>query len=181
MSRIASFEDMPPVMKGRSLDPVAPTAERGNKAVFDAVLYPNRSLPNAGFVAVMTVIVGVYAVLSVFAYVIGAWPVVGFCGVDAFLVWLAFRLSYRQGRLHERVLVTPEDMWVSRVLPSGHEMRWRLQPFWTRVEFDRPARHESQLCVTSKGRTLVLGAFLSPPEWDEFAKALQHALQKMRG
>ncbi|HRX40065.1 MAG TPA: DUF2244 domain-containing protein, partial [Parvularculaceae bacterium] len=148
---------------------------------FDAILYPNRSLPNAGFVAVMAVVIFVNLSLGLTFFLIGAWPVIGFCGLDIFLVWLAFKLSYRQGRLHERVRVTPEAMWVSRVLPSGHETRWRLHPFWTRVSIDKPVRHESQVRVTSKGRTLILGSFLSPRERGEFADALSAALQRAKG
>ncbi|MFQ5562030.1 MAG: DUF2244 domain-containing protein [Parvularculaceae bacterium] len=181
MSRAAVIEDMPPVARGRAAALPGPAPAREDQDCFEAVLYPHRSLPNAGFVAVMAVVIGVNLTFGLLFYSIGAWPVLGFCGLDIFLVWLAFRLSYRQGRLHERVRLTRGEMWVSRVTPSGHEMRWRLQPYWTRVEIDRPSRHDSQIRVTSKGRTLVLGAFLSPPERCEFADALQQTLARMRG
>lgn len=149
-------------------------------ALFDAVLYPNRSLPNAGFVAVMTVVIGANFIFGTYFYAIGAWPVIGFCGLDVFAVWLAFKLSYRQGRLCERVRITREEMLVARVLPSGHETRWRLQPYWTRVSIERPVRHESQVRVTSKGGVLILGAFLSPEERGRFADALSGALGRAR-
>lgn len=169
---------MAPALAGRARDlPAAPAA---GEALFDAILYPNRSLPNAGFIAVMAVVIGFNLTFGMFFYMLGAWPVLGFCGLDIFLVWLAFRLSYRQGRLRERVRVSIDAMWVSRVLPSGHEMRWRLQPYWTRVRIDRPVEHESQVKVQSKGRTLVLGAFLSPPERSAFATALAAALATAR-
>ncbi len=177
----ASFEDMQPTLKGRMGDLPEPADLKDDGEAFEAVLYPNRSLPNAGFVAVMAVVIAVNLTLGLSFYAIGAWPVLGFCGLDIFLVWLAFKLSYRQGRLHERVRVTPEEMWVARVLPSGHETRWRLQPYWTRVELDEPARHESQIRVTSKGQTLILGSFLSPQERDRFARALARALGRAKG
>lgn len=180
MSRARSIEDMAPVMKGRALEPVVPARCGENPALFDAILYPHRSLPNAGFIAVMAVVIAVNLTLGLSFYLIGAWPVLGFCGLDIFLVWLAFRLSYRQGRLHERVRIEPDAMWVARVLPSGHETRWRLHPFWARVSIDRPVKHESQVRVTSKGRTLILGSFLSPRERGEFAEALAAALARAR-
>lgn len=179
MALASIIEDMAPTEKGRARDLTdAPAAVEGN--IFDAILYPNRSLPSAGFLAVMTVVIGVNLTLGLVFYSIGAWPVVGFCGLDVFLVWLAFKLSYRQGRLHERVRVSPDAMWVSRVLPSGHETRWRLQPYWTSVSIERPIEHESQVRVLSKGRTLVLGSFLSPLERGEFADALDAALARAR-
>lgn len=182
MSRVETMETMPPVVKGRAsaasgLDDIAPD---GEPSLFDAVLYPNRSLPNSGFLAVMAVVIGSNLFFGTYFYLLGAWPVIGFCGLDVFLVWLAFKLSYRQGRLRERVRITEDDMWVARVLPSGHETRWRLQPYWTRVSIDQPVRHESQVRVTSKGGILILGSFLSPEERGRFAEALSDALGRAR-
>lgn len=174
------IEDMAPEITGRALDLPAPPTPARDDNLFDAVLFPHRSLPNSGFIAVMTIVIAVNLTLGVYCFVIGAWPVIGFCGLDVFFVWLAFKMSYRQGRLHERVRVTPDEMWVSRVLPSGHESRWRLQPFWTEVRIDRPVEHESQVQVVSKGRTLILGSFLSPEERGEFADALVSALTRLR-
>jgi uncharacterized membrane protein len=180
MLRIGSIEDMAPAVAGRALAPLAPEEASDEGALFDAFLYPNRSLPNTGFAALMAVVIAVNLFLGLTFFAMGAWPILGFCGLDVFLVWLAFKLSYRQGRLHERVRVAPGEMWVSRVLPSGHETRWRLQPHWTRVSIEKPVKHESQVRVTSKGRTLILGSFLSPRERGEFAEALAAALHRAR-
>jgi uncharacterized membrane protein len=180
MRSVAAYEDMPPDAKGRAADlPLEPLAGHDDEEGFDAVLFPHRSLPNAGFAAVMAIVISVNLTLGVYFYSIGAWPVLGFCGLDIFFVWLAFKLSYRQGRLHERVLVRPGEMLVSRVLPSGHETRWRLQPAWARVVIEHPGDHECAVRVVSKGRSLVLGAFLSPDERVEFGKALQAALTRV--
>ncbi len=153
--------------------------EYQNDGAFEAVLYPNRSLPNLGFALVMSVVIIANLLFGLYFFAIGAWPVIGFCGLDVALVWLAFKISYRQGRLHERVRITPDMVWVSRVLPSGHETRWRMQTYWTHVIIDDPVRHESQLQLRSKGRTLVIGAFLSPGERGELAAALQKAMTRL--
>ena len=181
MRRVEQIETMARVAKGRAssasgLDDV----EHAGPSLFDAILSPNRSLPNTGFVAVMSIVIASNLFFGSYFYIIGAWPVVGFCGLDILAVWLAFKISYRQGRLRERVRVTEDDMWVARVLPSGHETRWRLQPYWTQVEIDRPVRHESMVRVVSKGRVLILGSFLSPKERGRFAEALAGALGRAR-
>lgn len=172
----AAFEDMPPDEKGRALNP-APESASGD-AMFDAVLYPNRSLPNAGFLAVMGVVIGANIFFGIYFFSIGAWPVIGFCGLDVFLVWLAFKLSYRQGRLRERVIVREGDLRVLRILPSGHESRWRLQPHWARVVIDREGEHEARVRIVSKGRSLVLGAFLAPQERVTFGRSLAAAIAR---
>ena len=183
MRRVHHIETLAPDMKGKGSDPadlVDPMGTDSGRHVFDAVLYPNRSLPNSGFRLVMGVVIGAHILFGSYFFAIGAWPVLGFFGLDILAVWLAFKLSYRQGRLHERVRITEDEMLVARILPSGHETRWRLQPFWTRVHIERPVGHESQVKVTSKGGTLLLGAFLSPDERGRFADALAQALGRCR-
>ena len=169
---------MPPVARGRALDEkfhdIAPNV--GDYLIFDGLVYPNRSLPNVGFVIVMGIVIAVNLLIGVFFISLGAWPVLVFGGLDILLVWGAFKLSYRQGRLHERIRITANEIWVSRVAPSAHETRWRLQPYWTTVECDAKPRDDTQIRLVSKGKTLILGAFLSPPERVELANALRDAL-----
>lgn len=169
---------MAPAVTGRARDLPPDGADR--PCLFDALLFPHRSLPNAGFIAVMTVVIGVNVTLGTVFFVLGAWPVLGFCGLDILLVWAAFKLSYRQGRLHERVRVTSDALSVSRVSPSGHESRWIMQPYWTSLLIRRPIDEESQIKLQSKGRTLVVGSFLSPDERGAFAEALTMALDNAR-
>lgn len=177
MNRRRDIEDMAPDLAGRAAGLSWPAAAG---AVFDAILTPNRSLPRRGFIAVMAAVAGCSAAVSAGFFIAGAWPVIGFCGLDVLLVWAAFKLSYRQGRLKERVRLTRDHLLVSRILPSGHETRWRLDPRSTRVAIDRPVGHESQVRVLSKGRTLILGSFLSPEERGDFADALRAALGGLR-
>lgn len=179
MTRFPSYEDMPPSEKGKAL--ALRNEDMSSNTDFDAVLYPNRSLRNSGFVAVMSIVIGANAVFGAYFWAIGAWPVIGFCGVDVFLVWLAFKLSYRQGRLRERIQLAAGAMMVSRVLPSGHESRWRIEPYWARVIVDNPDAHEAQVRVVSKGRSLILGSFLSPKERVGLGEALAGALARCRG
>jgi uncharacterized membrane protein len=175
-----AIEDMPPAAIGRAAghapDPVADEDDFR----FHALLYPNRSLSRDGFKRVLGVVILVNLVNGVVYFTLGAWPVAFFCGVDILLVWLAFQMSYASGRKHERLMLTEEALWVSRVLPSGHETRWRLDPFAARVEIERPVRHETQLRLRQRGRTLVIGSFLSPKERGELADALDTALKRAR-
>ncbi|MEL7201736.1 MAG: DUF2244 domain-containing protein [Pseudomonadota bacterium] len=180
MAQTKTIETLAPDAKGRHLDlprlDAVPTAGK----TFEALLYPNRSLPNRGFVVLMAVVIAVNVCMGIVFTLNGAWPVLVFGGLDILLVWAAFKTSYAQGRLHERIRVTADEIVVSRVLPSGHEMRWALHPFWTDLQIDDPIRHESQLCLRTKGKVLILGTFLSPDERLAFAKRLQDAITQAR-
>ena len=180
MHRAATIETMPPTVAGRARldgpDPVSGDADFR----FHALLYPNRSLSRDGFVRVLAVVVAVNVFNAAVYLNVGAWPVAFFCGIDVLVVWLAFRISYAQARRHERVMMTDDALWVSRVLPSGHETRWKLSPHWARVTIDRPVEHETQLRITQGGKTLIVGSFLSPKERGELADALDAALTALR-
>lgn len=170
MSRV--IEDWP-----ADAEPVPPAAGR---VYFDAVLRPNRSLTNVGFWALMGAVLVMSFSAGLFYVAIGAWPVLGFFGLDVAAIWLAFRLSYRQGRLAETVRVTAARTDVRRVHPSGHVTHWSTPTAWARVSIDRPVRHDSQVRLRAHGRTLVLGAFLAPDERGTFADALAHAIAAAR-
>ena len=158
----------------------AQTQAAARPLLFDAVLIPRRSLPRAGFYAVMAVVGGASFILSLAFFLMGAWPVIGFFGVDVALLYVAFRLSYRSGRLRETLQLSYNSLTVRRVLPSGRAREWRFQPYWLRVEIDDPPQHHSPLTLTSHGRRLAIGAFLRTDERLELARALTAALRKLR-
>ncbi|MEO1042176.1 MAG: DUF2244 domain-containing protein [Pseudomonadota bacterium] len=180
MPATTTIETMQPTSVGKTTpmgpDPVA--AEDDFR--FHALLFPNRSLSADGFRRVLAVVIGVNLMNALIYFTLGAWPVAFFCGVDILIVWAAFKVSYAQGRRHERVMLTDDALWISRVLPSGHETRWKLSPHWTRVLIDDPVEHTTQLKLIEKGKTLILGSFLAPQERKELAEAIQAALQAFR-
>src|SRR5262245_10969759 len=59
--------------------------------LFSAVITPHRSLSRSGFLLVMLLIGGVSFVGGIVFYAIGAWPIVGFLGLDVLLLYWAFR------------------------------------------------------------------------------------------
>ncbi|MSO69543.1 MAG: DUF2244 domain-containing protein [Alphaproteobacteria bacterium] len=154
--------------------------EPENLYLFNAVLTPNRSLPSAGFWAVMAAVVMVSTGLGVFFALQGAWPVFGFFGLDIALLYLAFRWNYRAGRLTEIVQLNPDALVLRRVTARGQRSEWHFNPFWVRVELDEPLEPQSRLCLASHGDCVELGAFLSPEERLEFSNALKSALKACR-
>ena len=110
---------------------------------------------------------------------LGAWPIVGYFGLDVLLVYIAFRASYRSARMHEWVRLTEDTLTVERVGRRGERRRWQFQPFWLRVVLEE--RDETnRLVLTSHGRELVVGGFLAPAERRNLAAALKEALVRWR-
>ena len=148
--------------------------------IFDAVLHPYRSLSRRGFLLLMlTVALVGFAGGIAFVY-LGAWPITGFGLLELGLFYVMFELSYRSARLFERVRLTRDELVVERHEPNGEIRRWRFQTYWLRVAFDEPASHGSQLTLTSHGKQLTIGSFLTAPERADFARSLQAALAGLR-
>lgn len=147
---------------------------------FRAVLHPHRSLGPRGFLVLMLAIGGVSFVTGMVFLLMGAWPVFGFFGLDVALVYLAFKLNYRSGRLHELVELTPETLTVTRVHPSGKRESFDFNPYWVRVFVAEGPQGRTDLRLTSHGRELSFGRFLTDDERRDFSDALTGALIQAR-
>ena len=148
---------------------------------FHAVLTPYRSLGPRGFLILMAAL-GAISFGAGMAFVIaGAWPVMGFFGLDVLLVYLAFRLNYRSGRLYETVEVTPAQCIVTRVHPSGRQERFDCNPYWARVTLREWPDGRTALSIVAQGRELKFGRFLTDEERRDLAGALQEVLLEARG
>ena len=153
---------------------------RGEPLLFDALLTPHRSLGPRGFMIFMAAISAVSFTGGMVFFLAGAWPIVGFLGLDVLLIYLLFRANYRHGRRHEILELTRDRLTVRKVNHYGEERSYEFQPYWLRVTLDDPVRHESQLVLESHGRRLVIGSFLAPQERGELARALEKALAETR-
>lgn len=148
---------------------------------FRAVLTPHRSLGPTGFLILMAALSGMSFVTGVAFYLVGAWPVMGFLGLDVALVYFAFRLNYRSGRLYETVEITPAQLTVTRVHPSGRRETFDCNPYWARVNLREWPDGRTDLRIVSQGHELAFARFLTDGERRDFASALQGALQDARG
>ena len=147
---------------------------------FCAVLRPNRSLGPRGFAVLMAAVGGISFVAGMVFVAMGAWPVFGFLGLDALLIYFAFRLNYRDGRLRETVEIIDGEMRITRTHPSGREEEWTFEPSWARVDLRGDVETGNALSVVSHGRHLELARFLSHSERAEFADVLSDALARYK-
>jgi uncharacterized membrane protein len=148
---------------------------------FSAVLTPHRSLGPKGFLILMTALCAISFVTGLVFYLAGAWPVTGFFGLDVALVYLAFRLNYRSGRLYETVELTPSLFKWTRVHPSGRREQFDCNPYWARVNLREWPDGRTDLRIISQGKELAFARFLTDDERRDFADALKGALVDARG
>lgn len=149
--------------------------------IFSAVLTPHRSLHSTGFVILM-VVYGIASFASGIAFwLMGAWPVFGFLGLDVLLVYLAFRVNYARAAAYEEVTITPSALTVRKISHRGAVREWLLNPLWVRLERETIEEYGiERLYLVSRGKQLTVAAFLGPNEKASFAKALTNALNEAK-
>lgn len=156
------------------------TAPPPDPREFHAVLAPHRSLGPKGFLILMGLFGAVSFVAGIVFLSIGAWPVMGFFGLDVALLYVAFRLNYRSGRLYELVDLTPAILTVTRVHPSGRREEFAFNPYWVRVALSEKPDGRTDLRLASHGAEFSFGHFLNDDERRDFAAALTGALATAR-
>jgi uncharacterized membrane protein len=145
--------------------------------LFSAMLTPHRSLGGVGFLVLMGVISVVSFAGGVVFYIVGAWPVGGFFGLDVVLIYWAFRVNYRAAEAYEEVTVTPSALRVKKVTHRGEVAEWLLNPAWVRL--DRETHEDFGLLglfLVSRGKRLAVASFLDPAGRETFATALAAAI-----
>jgi uncharacterized membrane protein len=157
-----------------------PHAAPQDLARFSAVLTPHRSLGPKGFTVLMVAVCAISFATGLLFYMIGAWPVMGFMGLDVALIYVAFRLNFRALRLYETVDLTDEALTVTRVDPSGNAQSWNFNPYWVRLSLMPRRGRTTELSIASHGKRLVFASFLTDTERADFALALSSALSSAR-
>ncbi len=147
----------------------------------DALLQPNRSLSANGFRTVMLSMAAMSFFASLIFLSMGAWPVMGFFGLDVALIYLAFKVNFKSGeRERETVRVTAQEIAISKTCYRGQTGWWHVSPSFARVQVNQLNEYEAQVSLTAGGTTVPLATCLSSPERLAFAKALQTALDSAR-
>lgn len=158
-----------------------PGSSHSRPAGLHVVLSAHRSLGPTGFMALMVLFGGVSFITGMMFLTVGAWPVMAFFGLDVALVYIAFKLNYRAGKLHELVDLTPQTLTITRIHPSGMRENFDFNPYWARVALEEWPDGRTDLRIASHGQEFPFARFLNDDERREFADILRDALVANRG
>ena len=158
----------------------APEPAPSGPPSYDVVLRPHRSLSPVGFAVIMSILAVWSFVGGLVFWLAGAWPVIGFFGIDIALVYWAFRASYGQGRAAERLCLADGTLTVWRIDKRGAEERFAFPSYWLRITLEEDQNGPGQLILSSHGRHLSIGTFLAPDERAGLARELSAALLQAR-
>lgn len=151
----------------------------GQTIYMDAVLTPNASLSPAAFNLVMAIVAVMSFICGMMFMRMGAWPVLGFFGLDALALYAAFRIIRRRARQETRVRITAEQVDIRHSDHRG-ERTASFPSAFARVELEEPVRPTSWLRIEHGRTAYVIGRFLTPKERKALAEGLRAALQRAR-
>lgn len=112
---------------------------------------------------------------------LGAWPIVGFMGLDVALIWWALVAHQRDGKRYEEVTLWPDQLELKQVDGSGKHVLTRFNPYFVKLVIDRDFNERTTaLHLRTRDQDVVIGAFLNQDEKSSFAKAFGTALKRAR-
>lgn len=150
------------------------------KIYLDASLTPNRSLSPKAFAIVMAIVGSVSFLAGMMFVSIGAFPVIGFFGLDALAIYMAFRWSHRNLRQETRIRVTADAVDLTHRQGRKPVKNVSLPTAFARVKLALPERRPSELQLSYRNETWVIGRFLTPAERKSLKAAIETALHRAR-
>ena len=149
--------------------------------LFEAVSTPPAGLSARGMRWLCGLAAAVAMVPAVAFALLGAWPMLGFIGVELVLVLglVALHRRWRRAAV-ETVLLTEGRLVIRRADGRGRQERAELEPYWAQVTLEEAPGGVPLLHVGARGRSVELGRFLAPEEKRALAEALQAALRRYR-
>ncbi len=149
--------------------------------LFDARLTAHRSLNPAGFRIFMIATCCASALVSLPFYLMGAWPIVGFFGLDVAALYFAFRMNFRAAQAYEHFRLTYYQLCFARVSAAGLRREWRFTPSWVRLErIDDEDYGPQRLTLHCRDQRWDIARFLGPDQKAEFAGEFTKALAEAR-
>lgn len=151
------------------------------RPLFAATLTPHRSLSRRGFRFVIALAVVLASIPGMVFFSLGAWPVIGFMGLDVLLIWWALGASMNDSRKYEQVTLWPDQLEFRQVSGRGREQTLRFAPSSVKLVIDRDINERTTaLHLRTADSDTELGAFLHPDDKTSFAKVFGKALKKAR-
>ena len=144
--------------------------------LLDETLRPSPPM-EARTLLIILAVVAAFNIAFALSFVLrGAWPIAPFMGLDVALLAWAFRASTLAARRFEHVTLTPGLLSVEKHPAKGAVSKSTFNPYWVRVDLQRPTEFSNRVFLRSHGKEMQVGDFLAPAVRESFANALKTAL-----
>jgi uncharacterized membrane protein len=149
-------------------------------------IWPHRSLSRKGFVFLISILAGLLCTIGVGFFLAGAWPVIGFLGLELLVVWGAFNLNYRAAKVRETIETSTETLKIAHTDARGKSAITEFPVGWIRIHLspsvtpDVSTRYRQRVILSSHGRKAEVGAFLHPAEKAKLSREIDGMVSRSR-
>ena len=153
----------------------------GETILFEAVTKPPASLSARGLRWLCALGALAAAVPAVIFALMGAWPVLGFLGLEVAVVLGLVAAHRRWSRAAvESVRLTEGRLLIRRTDGRGRQESADLEAYWTQVTLEERAGVAPVVTASARGQRAEIGRFLAEADKRALADALQAALRRYR-
>ncbi len=113
-------------------------------------------------------------------FIMGAWPVLGFMGLEIILIYVAFKVLFKRSESYEHILLDKDKLKIFYNKKNVTLKEVELEPTWLQVKVEDIYKNKDVLTLSSHGKKIVLGNFLIPKERLKLAKKIRYGLNEWK-
>ena len=149
--------------------------------ILNIVLSPNRSLTKSTFFFIIILLLTISITLGIFFFTIGAWPVIGFFGLDIAIFSLIFYLHNKSLNISERIILTKNEMIIEKEKLFRKNLIVKFAPpNWINVTLKKSIYNKTRLIIHSHGSAIFVGDFLTKIEKINLANSIRSEINKFK-
>ena len=146
----------------------------------DIKIYPNQSLTPKGLLLLMFLITIPASFIGITFFILGAWPVLGFMGLEVLLIYIAFKVLFYKNKFYEHIILDKEKLSIFFKKQNNTITKIELEPTWLQVQIENIYENEDILTISSHGKKIILANFLIPEERAKLAKKIRYGLREWK-
>lgn len=143
-------------------------------------IWPHRSIGPKGIAALFGVLAASWAFAAYSVPKPMLWPIVLACAAAFIAVAVAYGSNIRAARAREILEIGPRNVHLHRIASDGSRSVASFTTGWVNVQLSNDRQLHNRLVLSQSGRRISVGAFLSPTERADLARAVEKALSEAR-
>ncbi len=157
------------------------SVESNDKLLLNIILIPNRSLTRIMFFTILGILLFISISMGIFFYSIGAWPVIGFFGLDIIIFLIVFFWHNQSLKICEKIILNNKEMIIKKTKPFRKDLIVKFSPpNWINVTLKKSIYNKTRLVIHSHGSAIFVGDFLTKTEKKNLAQSLNNEISKLK-
>jgi len=148
--------------------------------LFREILQSHQALSPRGWAIVFGALGLFFASFGLAMFVSGAWPVIGFLGLEIGGLYVGYRVVVGRAQRREEVILTPSTLSLQLRDQQGRLFRQSFPAQGCRVSINTPTTWDDPVVLYAENRRIPFGADLNPDQRKDVADRLFQALKQAR-